>query len=434
MFRKIYQSLKSWEEKNTKEPLLVIGARQIGKTWILKHFCENTYKDYIYLNFESNTDLLSIFKHNLDPESIIPQLEILLDKKITEHTAIFFDEIQSSEKAITSLKYFCESEKNYRVVCAGSLLGVKLNRFETSFPVGKVRIIHMVPLDFEEFLLACGQEPLRDMILDSYHKMQALPEAIHQKAIQYYSDYLFVGGMPQCINQYNETGRNILNFDRIIQENLLLAYAADMTKYTISAAEGVKINEIYHSVPKQLAHENPKFKYKEVRANANKRDFKAPLDWLTAANMVYKVEKTNLPSSPLKAYADESSFKLYLSDVGMLCCLAGIQYKTLLSNEHNIYKGAVTENYVIQTLIAKGMTPYYYKPSDSMEIDILLDISGDIVPMEIKSGRHKRSKSLKNYCEKFQPEKAFRISENNFGTIDSLVSVPLYALFCFSER
>lgn len=430
MYRKFYNTLTSWENNKTKEPLLVVGARQVGKTWIIRKFCEDVYSDYIYLNFESNPELISIFEGKLEPSHIINQLEILTDKKITVETAIFFDEIQRCERAITSLKYFCESDLNYRVIGAGSLLGVKLHRFESSFPVGKVVIKYMYPLDFEEFLLACGKKSLRDAITDAYTNLKALPEAIHDKAIHCYQDYLFVGGMPQCINDYINHEYNVIHFDRSIQSNLILAYNADMTKHTTSAAEGVKINEIYQSIPRQLAKENPKFKYKEVRTHANKRDFKEPLDWLNASNMIYRICKTDVPSSPLKAYADEDNFKVYLSDVGLLSSLSEIQYRDIQASEHNIYKGAITENYVVQTLVSKGITLYYYKPSDSMEIDLLLDDNGSIIPVEIKSGRHKRSRSLVNYCEKHSPEKAIRISENNFGKMDNLISIPLYAVFC----
>lgn len=430
MYRKFYNTLASWENSKTKEPLLVVGARQVGKTWIIKKFCEETYSDYIYINFESNPALISVFNGKLEPAYIISQLEILTDKKITTKTAIFLDEIQRCERAITSMKYFCESDLNYRVIGAGSLLGVKLHRFESSFPVGKVSITYMFPLDFEEFLLACGQDSLRNAIRNAYTNLTALPEAIHDKAIHYYQDYLFVGGMPQCVNDYVKHGCNAIHFDRSIQNNLILAYSADMTKYTISAAEGMKINEVYQSVPRQLARENPKFKYKEVRTHANKRDFKEPLDWLNAANMVYRICKTDVPNSPLKAYVDEDNFKIYLSDVGLLTCLSGIQYRDIQTAEHNIFKGPITENYVVQALATKGLPLYYYKPSDSMEIDLLLDEEGNIIPVEIKSGRHKRSRSLVNFCEKFTPDKAIRISENNFGKMDKLISIPLYAVFC----
>lgn len=430
MYRKFIHELNTWENQKIKEPLMVIGARQVGKTWLIEQFCKETYQDYVYLNFEQDPMLASIFEDSIDPETIRKRIGILKGKSLGEGTAIFFDEIQKSEKAITSLKYFCEAGENYRVIAAGSLLGVKQNRFESSFPVGKVRIKRMYPMDFEEFLLAAGEKDLAEVIQDGFWKMQPLPEAIHQKALQLYHDYLYVGGMPQCVADYVADHCDVSRFNRQLQNYILLAYGADMTKYTVSVAEGAKITAIYDSVPRQLARDNPKFKYKEIRANANKRDFYLPLDWLASSGMVYKVTKVKLPQSPLNIYAEEGFFKLYLSDVGLLMNAGGMNYRDLLNTADNIFKGAIAENYVIQTLASKNIQLFYYKPDESMEIDLLLNGEEGIVPLEIKSGRHKRSTSLKNYSAKFQPYKMIRLSENNFGRSEELYSIPLYAAFC----
>ncbi|MBR2555511.1 MAG: ATP-binding protein [Aeriscardovia sp.] len=430
LYRKFMAELQSWERQGTKEPLLITGARQVGKTWLIDHFCRENYQDYVYLNFEQEPLLASVFDGTMNPEEILKRISILKNKKMTPETAIFMDEIQKSEQAITSLKYFCEAEENYRVIAAGSLLGVKLNRFESSFPVGKVQIQRMYPMDFEEFLIAAGEDALAEVIRDAFLKVKPLPEVIHQKAIQLYHDYLFVGGMPQCVADYIANNCDVTRFNRQLQNYILLAYGADMTKYTISVAEGAKIAAIYDSVPRQLAKENPKFKYKDIRANANKRDFYLPLDWLVSSGMVYKVTKAEVPKTPLKVYAEEGFFKLYLSDVGLLMYASGMSYNDLLNTSDNTFKGAVAENYVVQMAAAGEKGLFYYKPDDSMEIDLLLEYDGEIVPMEIKAGRHKRSTSLKNYRTKFSPVKMIRISENNFGQADELISVPLYAAFC----
>lgn len=431
MWRKFYTDLANWEDTSCKEPLLVIGARQVGKTWLIREFCEKTYGEYVYLNLETDEEIISLFEGTIDPREIIQKLEIYLGKRITiENTAIFLDEIQKSERVINSLKYFCEAEENYRVIGAGSLLGVKLSRFESSFPVGKVRIRYMYPMDFEEYLLACGEELLLEAIKTSFGSMVALPDAIHSKANDLYQKYLYVGGMPAAVLNFVNNEKNIMAFDRSIHQNLLLAYAADMTKYTLSAAEGVKINEVYQSIPRQLARENPKFKYKEVRANANRRDFQTSLDWLTASGLVLKSTNVNLPQSPLSVYQETGNFKIYLSDVGLLSTMAGVKFKDLLPETGNIFKGAIAENYVIQTMTAAAVPSYYYKPDQSMEIDQLLDLEGDIVPLEIKSGRHKRSTSLKNYSARHNPIRMYRLSERNFGMADNLYSVPLYAAGC----
>ncbi len=433
MFRNFYEKLKEWDASENRKPLLVMGARQVGKTWIIKEFCEEKYGDYIYLNLERREDVSSIFDSTLEPSEIIKYLEQLLDRKIGDDTPLFIDEIQKSERAITSLKYFCESDNGRRVIGAGSLLGVKLARFESSFPVGKVDIKTLYPMDFEEFLIACGEEVLLHGIREACDKMKALPAGIHEKALRIYHDYLMIGGMPEAVADYLRHEKNVILFNNSIHENLRLAYLADMTKYTTSAAEGVKITEIYQSIPRQLAKENPKFKYNEVRPRANKRDFSAPLDWLIASGLVIAVKKLDTPLSPLKAYESESSEKIYLSDAGLLGNMCGLKYRDLLPDANNIYKGAVIENYVVEEFKARGRNLNYFKPSDSMEIDLVYDDGSDIVPVEIKSGRHKRSTSLKNYIDKYKPAYAIRISERNFGEMDGVRSLPLYALWCMGN-
>ena len=431
MRRLIYEELKRWEECNTKEPLLVTGARQVGKTWIIQEFCKDTYADYVYINLESQSDLISIFEQSLDPGDIIRSLEIYLNREIDPaRCAIVIDEIQQCERAITSLKYFCEAQENYRVIGAGSLLGVKINRFASSFPVGKVKILQMFPMGFDEFLDACGQERLRAAILNSFRTMKPLPDAIHEKAMGCYRDYLYIGGMPRAVMDYIAHDCSVTRFDRSIHRDILTAYTADMTKYTSGPAEGVKITQLYESVPRQLAKENPKFMYSDIRQYANKRDFSSSLDWLLAAGLVLKCDQVSLPQTPLHAYTQQSMFKIYLSDVGLLSTSVSFPYSALLPESNNIFKGAVTENYVLESLSIGGRKGYYYKPSQSLEIDFLLDLDGEIIPVEVKSGRHKRSTSLKRYLEMHHPTKALRISEHNFGVDGELYSVPLYAVFC----
>ena len=430
MYRKFYEELEIWENSNTKEPLLIIGARQVGKTWLIKTFCEEKYKEYVYINLEERKDIASIFEGNLTPDLILKQMSMLLGRKIDYKTAIVFDEIQQSERAITSLKYFCEAKENYRIICAGSLLGVKIKRFESSFPVGKVCMKNMYPMDFEEFLLACGEELLRDGIKEAYSSLVPLPEAVHNKALELYHDYLLVGGMPQSVDNYIKNKKTIIDFNRNILEYIRLAYMADMSKYVINTTETAKILAVYESVPRQLARENPKFKYKEVRGTAIKRDYYGSIDWLAASGLIYKINKLESNRTPLKAYENEDSFKIYLSDVGILCDICKINPNDLLPETHNIYKGAVIENYVYEQMISRYKELYYYKPAENLEIDLVTQIGNDIIPIEIKSGRHKKSTSLKNYMERYKPQYVIRISENNFGYADSLKSIPLYAVFC----
>ena len=430
MYRKFLEVLEKWEEKSVQEPMLVIGARQVGKTWIIKHFCENRYEDYVYINLEERRDLISVFEDSLSPETILRNLSIMLGKTIDHNIPIFIDEIQQSEKAITSLKYFCEAKENYRIIGAGSLLGVKIKRFQSSFPVGKVQIKNMYPMDFEEFLLASGEEMLRDAIVEAYLNMKQLPEGIHNKALSIYHDYLLVGGMPQMVKEYLDCKKDVLKADRQILSYIRLAYLADMSKYVNNATESTKINAVYESIPRQLARDNPKFKYKEIRSSAVKRDFYGPIDWLTSSDMIIRLNKLDSPMAPLKAYENADSFKIYLSDVGLLCNICQLNYKDLMVDVSNIYKGAVIENYVLGQLKPKYENVYYYKPAENMEIDLITEIDEDIIPIEIKSGRHKKSTSLNNYRSKYNPKYVIRISENNFGFADGIKSVPLYAVFC----
>lgn len=430
MYRKFLRELESWEDGKVKEPLLVTGARQVGKTWLIKSFCEERYDDHVYINLEEQQSIASVFEGDLDPATLLRNIGILLGRRIDSNTAIFIDEIQVSERAINSLKYFCEAKENYRIICAGSLLGVKINRFQSSFPVGKVCIKKMHPMDLGEFLIACGEEQLKDSIKAAYDNMAALPQAIHEKALKLYHDYLIVGGMPQAVSDYIRNGKNIMAFNRDLLEYITLAYKADMAKYVFSSAESTKITSVYDSIPRQLARENPKFKYSEIKTTANKRDYYAPIDWLKSSGMVYKIDSLDSVSVPLKAYENSSCFKIYMSDVGLLCRMTGLVPADLMPDRDNTYKGAVVENYVFEQLAVSHNELYYFKPSDSMEIDVIIQIDNNVIPIEIKSGRHKRSVSLKNYMEKYEPAYSVRLSENNFGMANGIRSVPLYAVFC----
>lgn len=413
---------------------MVIGVRQSGKTWLLKHFCEKHYSDWLYINLEEQPSFQSAFDGDLSPRSILRNISILAGRTITENTALFLDEIQVCERAITSLKYFCEAKENYRVITAGNLLGVRINRFTSSFPVGKAHMLHLYPMDYEEFLLACGEDLLRDIIQESFCSMTPLPSAIHEKALNLCYDYMIVGGMPRAILDYIEHDKDVTSFSREIHRDLHLAYLADMTKYVSSPYETDKITQVYQSIPRQLAKENPKFKYTMVRTTANKRDYDAPIDWLKASGMLLKVTALESPFSPLKGYAKESSFKLYLSDAGMLSSLAEVRRRDLLPDQENLYKGPLVENYVIQHLAIQREQLYYYKPSERMDINLIDDDGTNIVPIEIKAGRHKRSRSLQNYMERYHPAYAIRISALNFGEGNLIRSIPLYAVFCLTRQ
>lgn len=431
MYRKIEKDLEEWKN-NYKMPLMLVGARQTGKTYVLEKFCKSNFENYIYINLEKEQDIQKIFAETLEPEQIIEQLQIL--KKIdfdVENTIIFLDEIQVSERAITSLKYFCESEQPYKIVCAGSLLGVKINRFSSSFPVGKVIIKYLFPMDFEEYLIAINETKLLEEIRAHYQKNEPLLTAIHEKALDLYKKYLVLGGMPVMIEEFIKKDYQVSKVDFEIQDYIIATYLADMNKYTENT-EGIKNSKIYNAIPKELARENNIFKYSIVSKDARKIRYESSLDWLLSSNMILKCSLTERNESPLKAFMSGDKFKIYLSDSGLLRALSNIDYQEILLEKTKMYKGVLTENYVACELYTKTRELYYYT-FDKYEIDFLLKIEGEIIPAEVKSGRRTNSKSLNAYIEKYHPKYAIRISEKNFGFENNVKSVPLYAVFCITK-
>ena len=431
MYRKIEKDLEEWKN-NYKMPLMLVGARQTGKTYVLEKFCKSNFKNYIYINLEKEQDIQKIFAETLEPEQIIEQLQIL--KKIdfdVENTIIFLDEIQVSERAITSLKYFCESEQPYKIVCAGSLLGVKINRFSSSFPVGKVIIKYLFPMDFEEYLIAINETKLLEEIRAHYQKNEPLLTAIHEKALDLYKKYLVLGGMPVMIKEFIKKDYQVSKVDFEIQDYIIATYLADMNKYTENT-EGIKNSKIYNAIPKELARENNIFKYSIVSKDARKIRYESSLDWLLSSNMILKCSLTERNESPLKAFMSGDKFKIYLSDSGLLRALSNIDYQEILLEKQKMYKGVLTENYVACELYTKTRELYYYT-FDKYEIDFLLKIEGEIIPVEVKSSRRTNSKSLNAYIKKYHPKYAIRISEKNFGFENNVKSVPLYAVFCITK-
>ena len=431
MYRKIEEELKEWKT-NYKMPLMLIGARQTGKTYILEEFCKNNFDNYVYINLDKEENIAKVFEETIDPSLIIEKIEIIKNIIINpENTIIFFDEIQVSERAITSLKYFCESDKPYKIVCAGSLLGVKINRFKSSFPVGKVTIKYLYPMDFEEFLIALGEFNLINEIRKHYEGNEPLMESIHEKALDLYKKYLVLGGMPMMINNFIINNFNISHVNFEIQEQIITSYLADMNKYTENT-EGIKNSQIYTSIPKELARVNNTFKYSIVDKDARKIRYESSLDWLLASNMLLKCDLTEKNESPLKAFINSDKFKLYLSDVGLLRALSNLDYSEVIFDKNEMFKGVLTENYIACEFYPKFKELCYYN-FDKYEIDFLIKIDGDIIPVEVKSGRRTNSKSLNEYIKKYNPKYSIRISSKNFGFENNIKSVPLYAVFCINK-
>jgi len=431
MKRKITDRLIAWKNQ-TKDrmPLLVYGARQVGKTHILNEFGNEYYKSVVYINFETNKIVSSYFSENIEPERIIRFLETQVRQRIIPgETLVIFDEIQTCERALTSLKYFNENTPEYHIVCAGSLLGVAINRVQYSFPVGNVDSLTMFPFDFEEFLWALSEERLCEEIKKSFESNEALPTALHQKALDLYKVYLIIGGMPRAVLTYVESGSLILVPD--VQNKIINDYIADMAKYS-SNAENVKIRAAYNSIPVQLAKENKKFQYKLAQRGGTAAIFGSAIDWLHFAGVVLKCFRIEQGLMPISVYSDLASFKLYMSDVGLLTMKSGISQQTILAAGEidNTFLGAITENYVAQSFAAKHYGLYYWTTEGKAELDFVLQKGDDIIAIEVKTGIRTKSKSLVMFTEKYKPAYSIRISSKNFGFENNIKSVPLYAVFC----
>ena len=434
MKRKFYDTLLKWKDKYIGTPLMVVGARQIGKTYIIREFCKNEFENFIEINLMESPNLIEIFEEKTTFTKKIQKLELEIEKKISpEKTVLFIDEIQESEAAITLLKFFCENKLPYKVICAGSLLGVKLNRFKSSFPVGKVRIEIMNPMDFEEFLLGLGKDMWLDEIKRCYETMESI--SIHDQLLELYRTYLCIGGMPGAVQEFKNENADILLWDNSVLKNIVISYLADMSKYTLNSSEAIKIEKVYKTIPGTLAKEkNKKFKYADIERGAKKQTFESAIDWLTASNMVQKCNSVDFIQMPLKSFVDEGTFKLYLNDVALLTMTLGLSYSDIILNKPFMYKGTIAENYVAQALTANNIGLYYWKSGNEAEIDFLIDTEDGIIPIEVKSNDNTRSQSLEVYIEKNKPEYSIIISAKNFGFTNNIKSIPLYATFCIDAK
>ena len=429
MQRKIEEKLLVWKNReNDRKPLLMYGARQVGKTYILNEFGNKYYKNTVYINLETNLSVACYFSDDITPDRLIRFLETTVNDMILPgETLIIFDEIQSCERALTSLKYFAENAPEYHVAAAGSLLGVAINREKYSFPVGKVESVTLYSLDFEEFLWAIGEKRLSEEIRYCYNDMTPMPESLHQKAIEFYRCYLIVGGMPACVDAFAKNNKTILIPP--LQNEIVSNYVADMAKYA-EMTETVKIRACYDSIPAQLAKENKKFQYKVVQKGGSTTLFGASIDWLIQAGVVLKCKKIDHAMNPISVYEDLSSFKLYMSDVGLLSMRSGIPQQTIMSGESNLFMGAVTENYIAQVLTAKGYPLFYWASEHTAELDFVLQKKTEIIGIEVKKATKTRSKSLAVFTQKYNPAYTIRFSEKNFGINGDIHAIPHYAAFC----
>ena len=430
MKRKILQQLINWKNNPKRMPLIVNGARQVGKTYILKEFGNQHYNQVVYINLETNLSVNSYFDTDINPLRIIQYLETVNNTRIIPgETLIILDEIQSCTRALTSLKSFCEEAPEFHIVAAGSLLGVAINREKFSYPVGKVDELSMFPMDLEEFLWAMDREMLSFEIINHFTSNKAMPDILHFQALDLYKQYLIVGGMPAAVLEFIETKSLITATD--IQNHILNEYIADMAKYA-SATTSVKIRACYNSIPTQLAKENKKFQYKMVQRGGTASIFGESIEWLNYAGVVLKCQKITHGFLPIAAYVDGSDFKLYMSDIGMLIMKSRMPNQIILSeiDEDNGFLGVISENYVAQALVCNNFPLYYWKNENTAELDFVLQISGKVIPVEVKTGNRTKSVSLSMFVKKYNCPYSIRISKKNFGFENNIKSVPLYAVFC----
>lgn len=424
MRRFALEKLKKWKDSESRKPLIIRGARQVGKTWLMKEFGRECFENVAYVNFDSNVRMKGVFEGQIDIERIILAIEIETGVTIErENTLLIFDEIQEVPRALSSLKYFYENAPEYAIVAAGSLLGVAMHK-KTSFPVGKVDFMDLYPLNFQEFLCALGEERYVDILQG---KDTDMVNTFKDKYIDRLREYYYVGGMPEVVQTYVDTR----NFKKVreLQKNLINYYQQDFSKHAEMNLV-TRLNLVWNSIPMQLAKENKKYIYGQVREGARAKDFELAIQWLLDCGLIHKVQRINKPSLPLKAYMDLNAFKVFLLDIGLLIAMTDLDVKVILEGNKIFteFKGALTEQYVLQQLISEnGVMPYYYSATNSQgEIDFVAQGKTSVIPIEVKAEENLRAKSLKAFCDKYNPKFAVRTSMSDYRKQDWMTNIPLY--------
>ena len=436
MYRKIFDYLNRWKTDKYRKPLIIQGARQVGKTYAVLEFGKENYDNVVYFNFQTNEKLADTFSENISPAYLIPVLSHISGQTITKgRTLIVFDEIQLCERALTSLKYFCEEAPEYHVIAAGSLLGVAVNREKYAFPVGKVDRYTMHPMDLEEFLIAMGQSDLVERIRSCYESNTPMPVALHDIGMDLYKKYLVVGGMPEAVARFIDT-KDYVQIRHVL-ETIGMDYLDDMSKYQDNANEIKKTRLTYGTIAVQLSKKNTRFQYKLIKKGGRAAEFENAIEWLNAANLIHRIYRVEQIAKPLENYRDIDDFKVYLSDMGLLCAQKDISADDVffMDSELEDFKGGMTENFVHIQLVRSGFKPYFWRnEKGTKEVDFIVTIGGKLIPVEVKSGDNVKSESLKNYIRLFNPAWSIRISEKNFGFENDIKSVPLYATFCITDK
>ncbi len=433
MKRILYKDLIKWKHDNRRKPLLLQGARQVGKTYLINEFGKNEYSAYVYLNFEQNPNLLSLFANDLSPQKIIENIALYIGEKINHHdTLIFFDEIQIAPKVLTGLKYFYEQAPEYHIIAAGSLLGVSIGK-QSSFPVGKVNFLNMHPMSFIEYLWAIKEALLAEK-LQTLNKIENLADLLHEKLLRHLKMYLYLGGMPEVLQDYIDNGD--IKSARKIQNEILEAYKRDFSKYS-SEAQAIKTTQVWYSVPFQLAKENKKFKYGNVKKNSRAAIYEETIEWLKNAGLINVVYNIKTPKLPIAGYTDFSKFKIYLLDSGLLGAMLNLTSEIIVKpNElFSEYNGAFIENFIASELVSSGIKNLYYWTSKSdAEVDFVFQKENKIFPLEVKSGLSKNKKSLRSYESKYKPQFIFRSSPRNFIQDKNFINLPLYSCFKLTDN
>ena len=424
MDRFALEKLKQWKEKKNRKPLIIRGARQVGKTWLMKEFGRTCFRKMAYVNFDSNTRMRQVFEGDINIERLVLAISAETGVSIdSQDTLLIFDEVQEVPKALTALKYFCEEAPEYAIVAAGSLLGVAMHK-GTSFPVGKVDFMDLYPLSFREFLCALGEMRFAEILDSSDTDMVTM---FKSKYIDRLREYYFVGGMPEVVQSYLDS--KDFNQVREIQKNLLNDYQQDFSKHA-EATLVSRLNLVWNSIPMQLAKENKKYIYGHVREGARAKDFELAIQWLMDCGLIHKVQRIKKPGLPLKAYLDLDAFKIYLLDIGLLMAMVDLDARVIIDGNRIFteFKGALTEQYVLQQLIADlGIEAYYYSTEKSSgEIDFLLQGRSSILPLEVKAEENLRAKSLRAFCEKYHPAYAVRTSISDYREQEWMTNIPLY--------
>lgn len=430
MYRKLMTYLESWKISTHRKPLILQGARQVGKTYSILEFGRLHYDNVAYFNFETDPKLNETFAESLDPDYLLPILSHIAGETIVrEKTLIVFDEVQLCERALTSLKYFCESAPDYHIIVAGSLLGVAVNRSAFSFPVGKVDIKTLYPMDMEEFMLALGEDDLVQRIRTCFDTNTPLPSALHTTAMKLYRQYLIVGGMPECVLQFSQTKDYILI--RHTQDTILASYLNDMSKYN-NLNEIKKTRLTYDNITVQLSKKNTRFQYKLIKKGGRASEFENAIEWLCLSGIVSQVYKVEQIKKPLENYRDIDAFKIYVSDLGLLCAKKDLAPNDILYmvEELDDFKGGMAENYVNVQLTINGYRTYYWESKRGAEIDFIIQRNSQLIPIEVKSADNTRAKSLGIYMTTYNPAYAIKLSAKNFGFENNKKIVPLYAAFC----